>query len=315
MIIAITGASGFIGRQLAMRHLQLGDEVRYLTRTNNSPIIDALVFFGDVNSPVEDLVPFLSDADIFYHCAAEINATDDMYRTNVEGTANLLRAVTLTSIGKWVQLSSTGVYGNQPNITVTEDTPTYPENNYEKTKLESDRLVIQASKEGGLNVVIIRPSNVYGKTMKNQSLFGLIKAIERKMFFYIGPRGAIANYIHVDNVVNAMIMLANAKKVISGSIYIISDFCSVEALVESISRAIKIKPTKLRFPECLVRLLVLTVERFKISPLTTSRVNALTQRTIYSSEKIILEMEYKHSISIQDGIADLAMYTIRNRLH
>ncbi len=305
MIVAISGASGFIGSQLAKRHMQLGDEVRYLTRRNSRPIDNAIAFIGDVNSPVEQLLPFLHGAHVFYHCAAEISNEEEMVRINVEGTANLIKVASLAKVGTWVQLSSTGVYGNQSNKVVTETTTPYPSNCYEKTKLEADALVLAASNTNSLKALIIRPSNVYGRTMKNKSLFGLIEAIKKGYFFFIGKKGAIVNYIHIDNVVNAMVLAVGAKNIPNGSTYIISDFCTIESFVESICRAMGINVPRLRVPELFIRLLVSMTESINFLPLTISRIDALTQRTIFSSDKIISELGYTHVVGICQGIADL----------
>ncbi len=59
MIIAITGASGFVGQLLAKYHINQGDEVRYLTRTNHRNIHGAIPFISHVNASYEVLLPFL----------------------------------------------------------------------------------------------------------------------------------------------------------------------------------------------------------------------------------------------------------------
>lgn len=160
MIIAVTGATSFICQKLIARHLAMGDEVRYLTRSNSKPIKNATVFIGDVNSPSDQLLPFLNNADIFYHCAAEIKNEAIMHRTNVQGTDNLLKLALLGNVARWVQLSSTGIYGDQPNTTVVEETVPQPNNAYEVSKLAADFLVLDIAQRYGLNAVIIRPSNV-----------------------------------------------------------------------------------------------------------------------------------------------------------
>ena len=70
--IAISGGTGFIGKKLVQQHLKMGDEVHYLTRTDNQPILDAIAIIGDLNSTADQLMPLLSNSDVFYHCAGEL---------------------------------------------------------------------------------------------------------------------------------------------------------------------------------------------------------------------------------------------------
>lgn len=304
MIIAISGASGFIGSELTKRHLEKGDEVRVLSRSNRTPHDKAKLFVGDINASAESLLPFLSDVDIFYHCAGEISNENMMYLTNVEGTKNLFKIAQTAKIDTWVQLSSTGVYGSHPNIKITEDSLTFPANNYEKTKLMADEFLLD-SHPCNFKMVILRPSNVYGTTMTNQSLFSLISIINRGLFFFIGSRKAIANYIHVDNVVNALMLVANAATHKKTDIYIVSDHCSLQELVALIAEKLEIKTPALKLPTVIARLIASISKIIKVIPLTHSRINALTDTSLYDSGKIKSDLGYQHVISMKQGISQL----------
>lgn len=305
MIIAITGATGFVGRRLAEFHLKAGDEVRYLTRNNSRPIDNAIAHIGDINASHDVLQPFLHNVDILYHCAAELKCEAAMYDTNVRGTEHLLR-MAIPYVKKWVQLSSTGVYGNYPNTTVHENTVPKPTNTYELSKLQADKIALSFAAKHSIELVIIRPSNIYGPTMANQSLFGLMSVIKKRCFFFIGAKGSIANYIHVDNVVNAMVMAGASKQQESPSVYIVSDHCHIEEFVGFIAGALGVKTTKLRLPKRAALVLASMARMIKIVPLTYTRVDALTRTTIYSSEKIVTELGYQHKINMAHGLAELA---------
>lgn len=313
MIIAITGATSFISQRLIDRHLKRGDVVRYLTRTNSIPIKNATAFIGDVNAAPEMLLPFLDSVDILYHCAAEIKNESVMYRTNVEGTSNLLGVAAKCNIARWVQLSSTGVYGVQTDTVVVEDTLPRPHNVYEVSKLEADNLVLDMVKKCALDAIIIRPTNVYGPTMTNQALFGLIRAIHKGFFFFIGKKGAVANYIHVENLVDAMLLASLSNKKTSSNIYIVSDHCSMERFVKFIATALDVRTPVLRLPKFFVRIITAVLEHAKISPLTSSRIDALTRTTVYSSDKITKELGYVNKVTIEDGVTELVNFWSKSR--
>ena len=204
MIVAITGGTGFIGKALCSRHLKCGDEVRYLTRNNKMPILGATAIIGDLTNR-DSLMALVKNADVLYHCAAELYNSEKMHETNVLGTQNLLNAAK-GQVKRFVQLSSTGVYGSKPLQDVNEDTPVHPENEYEISKTQADELVLNAMRQNALYGVIVRPSNVYGADMPNQSLFQLIKMVKRGWFFFVGKKRAVVNYVHVENVIDALIL-------------------------------------------------------------------------------------------------------------
>jgi nucleoside-diphosphate-sugar epimerase len=245
--------------------------------------------------------------DVLYHCAAELRNEEKMHNTNVLGTANLLTA-SGGEIGRWVQLSSVGVYGNGLQGNISEAAPLSPANAYEISKTASDLLVFEAVEKQNMQCVVVRPSNVYGVDMPNQSLFQLIKMIDRGMFFFIGRTGTIANYIHVENVVDALVLCGTSTLPANGRVYIISDYRKLEELVGIIAAALGKSTPRKRLPEFMVRAVVAAVGAIPGFPLNSSRVNALTNRTVYISDCIKAELGYKYQISMEEGISELVRF-------
>lgn len=306
MIVAITGATGFIGKKLVERHLSLGHQVRFLTRNPESlsRFAGAKGYLGDISRPDKTLQSFVEGADIIYHLAAELQDEELMWDVNVNGTRNLLE-MAQGKIGRWVQLSSTGVYGARHGALITEQSPLKPNNPYEKSKAEADSLVVEYAKNKKLQAVILQPSNVYGPEMPNQSLFQLISVINRGLFFFVGKQGAQVNYIHVDNVVDALMLCGDAPTCSELSTYIVSDNCSLEELVEIIALHSGKSVPKLRVPEPIVRFLTVVGEKIPGVPIKQSRVDAITSRVVYSAELISKELGHINRISIKDGFAEL----------
>ncbi len=310
MIVAITGGTGFIGRKLVARHLANGDQVRLLTRQPNANALwrdgDLQLIIGDLQGSQESeaaLVQLVDGADILYHCAGEVRDPTRMKRVHVDGTARLLEAA-IGRIGRWVQLSSVGVYGPQSSGVVTEATPWNPAGIYEETKADSDRLVISAGEGKSLRYVILRPSIVFGAGMTNQSLRQMVMMIDRGWFYFVGDPGASANYLHVDNVVEALIQCGVQPNAVD-RIYNISDWRSIEDFVGSIAVAsFKHAPTR-RVPELPLRLVVQLVGRIPRFPLTRGRIDALTNRSRYSTELIEHELDYHHVVSVEEGLHEI----------
>lgn len=306
MIIAVTGGTGFIGRNLVLHHLALGDEVRVLSRRSlaSKGLPDSVKWYcGDLTCS-EDLQSFVDQVDVLYHCAGEIRDEALMSALHVDGTRELIGAAT-GKIGRWVQLSSVGVYGFPQCGAITEASQHRPTGVYEVTKKQSDDLVVEAGMGGAFEWAILRPSIVFGEQMANQSLFQMIKVIDKKMFFFIGRPGASANYIHVDNVVYALSLCASLPQA-TGKIFNLSDYVTLEAFVEMIASALGKNRSCIRLPVIVTkrisRIGTLLSKRF---PLTESRINAMTTRVVYPIDSIQTILGYSHKVPMAAGVTRL----------
>jgi len=303
MEIAVTGATGFIACQLVRLHLARGDRVRILTRQLQAAqsLGPVEVVLCDLAHPeVDALARFCDGADVIYHCAAQLRDPARMHGVNVLGTRRLLE-LAQGRCERWVQLSSVGVYGPAREGIVDESCPVAPQGEYETTKAESDSLVQEAADAGAFSWTILRPSIVIGPEMPNRSLYQLISMVARGLFFYIGAPGASANYVYVDNVVDALIACGTLPAAKS-KVYNLSDFRTMEQFVGTIAASLGKPAPRLRLPELPVRWLARGLSRMPGFPLTESRVDAFTSRARYSNSRIERELGFQHRLSMEDGL-------------
>ncbi len=313
--VCVTGANGFIGRRLVDALIRQGYSIRILSRRSESLFPNGVeVVIGDLTLSDCPLDQFLVGCELIFHCAGEISNVEAMHLLHVNGTQRLLQAALEESAHSgqkihWVQLSSVGVYGPPQGFTktlriVTEETIPSPVGEYEITKNRADELVIQASKSGLMTYSILRPSNVFGEGMTNQSLFNMINIIDRGLFFYIGKPSASANYIHVDNVVEGLIRCGTMPSA-RGRVFNISDYCTLEYFVEVIAAEMGRKSRWLRIPEVVTYCLVAILGRLPCFRRIKSRVNALISRSLYPILRLQKELGYQHVISMEDGLRRL----------
>jgi len=249
--------------------------------------------------------------DTLYHLAAELSNPVQMEAVNVRGTENLLSAAAKAGVRRWIQLSSVGVYGPPRELLVTERTTPAPANEYERTKLASDMLVQHACQRSDMDYVILRPSNVIGAKMKNGSFFALVRAVRRGLYFFVGPRGAVATYVHVDDVVRALVACQEAVK---GSVYNLSSDCAWEALIARIASLVGVRSPRIRIPALPLRLVIVALEGQMRLPLTSGQLASLTNRSRYSSDRILQELRFTFGKNMPDGIDDVVEYCIKNIL-
>ena len=311
MIVGVTGGTGFIGRRLVGRLVSVGHAVRVLTRRcpcEYSWLNGVEPVVGDLLNGCSVLRRFTADLDVLYHCAGEVSDESRMYDVHVRGTANLIQSFK-NNVGHWVQLSSVGAYGppagavNASRV-VTELHPISPVGVYETTKTESDHLVLEAAHSSCMTCTILRPSNVFGREMPNNSLRALISIVKKGLFFYVGAPGAIANYVHVDDVVDALLLCASDEKA-RGQVYNLSADCQLADLIDGIALALGVKCPRKKLPERVVRAVVGALPTFISLPLTKSRIDALVNRTSYPPKKIEEELNFKPSRYVPEAIAEL----------
>lgn len=305
--VAITGATGFVGRHLVARCLASGCKVRILSRSElNARRILAPgceVVEGDLASESCPFGLFLDGVDVLYHCAAELKNPSLMAFLHQDGTRRLAEAAR-GCVSRFVQLSSVGVYGSRRTGLIDENTLERPEGVYEQTKTVADGIVKQVLDGSSTGYVILRPTTIFGSDMPNNSLRRLVSTIKRGVFFFVGdPVNTAANYIHVDNVIDALLLCGEDRAAI-GQSYILSDDITMREFVDVISMALEHRQIKLSVPRCVALPAGAILGCLPGSPLNMRVVRAITSRRWYSSNRIKTQLRYSCSVRTGDGIAD-----------
>ncbi len=150
MKVLVTGSTGFVGKKVRKKLMERGYSVLQFSRTKGYSL--------ENKKDIEDAV---SRADAVIHLAAELDETkkEEMKKTNVEGTKNLIEICAQKRIEKFVYLSTVGVMGDIKSK-ADEKTPRNPKTFYEKTKSEAEELV--ESYMEVIPITIVRAAMVYG---------------------------------------------------------------------------------------------------------------------------------------------------------
>lgn len=313
MIALVLGASGFIGSKLVCSLLEQGIHVKLVTRTDNlvSLYQNKKVEIIKVDL-LERTVPFddiVSGCDVIFNCSGELRNENKMKDLHVRVVKDMIDACQRVSLKlnhsiHWVQLSSVGAYGREDGRyrVVTEDTITNPHGEYEVTKTDADNIIMN-SKEG-VTWSILRPSNVYGPGMPNGSLRQLAKIVSKRLFFYVGFQRSIATYVHVDDVVSALVLCASNVHA-KGHVFNISNDCPLDRVINAMAKHYSVPAPKMRLPLSLVRGAVFLVSRFVTLPINQDRINALVSRTHYPNSKIESVLNFSPSKALDSHVNDI----------
>ena len=253
-MVLVTGASGLLGVALVKQLVANGEAVRIIKRTHSSlahleNILDKI----DVKEADILDVPALEEAffgiEKIYHCAAVVSYDKkhfgEMYKTNIEGTANVVNVALSACVKKILYVSSIAAIGGKPDEIITEETK-WEDNewttNYGITKQMAERQIFRGIEEG-LEAAIINPGIIVGTGHNpNKSTHRFLKRIsEQKMPFYTnGTNG----FVDIDDVVKLSIQLMqgnfNKEKFIA-----ISENWSFKQYFETIAKTFGVEPPKM----------------------------------------------------------------------
>jgi UDP-glucose 4-epimerase len=212
MRIFITGGSGFIGTYLCKKLASLHKVTVYDNFSNSSkenfPVIENVTLIvGDILDNSK-LLYSMKNHDIVIHLAAKtdvidsIHNPDNTFQTNVQGTQNVLDSCKSNNISKIIIASSAAVYKNSNN-SVDEVSTTEPLSPYGQSKLDMENITVKSE----INYSILRLFNVYGNGHTTGVIANFRKNIlENTPLTIFGDGKAIRDFIHIDDVVDAIIL-------------------------------------------------------------------------------------------------------------
>jgi len=184
----VTGGTGFIGSNIALRLVEQGWQVRILERSGASRALleDGPFEYltGDVLEP-DGLLPAMKATDVVFHAAGVVDhwrqGPERMSRVNVEGTRNVVTAALAAGVERLVHTSSTAALGIHPD-TVVDETFAFnvaPEQfPYGHSKFLAEQIVLEAVREG-LAAVIVNPTTVIGPRDVHKVSSGVVVEVAR----------------------------------------------------------------------------------------------------------------------------------------
>jgi len=323
MLAAVTGGTGFIGRHLVTSLVKHDARVRVLTRRPEIlgqlwPRGDVEPWAGDLTAP-ETLRGFAQSARVVYHLAGETREANRFTMVNATGTMNVLEACCGQELTRFVHLSSVGVIGANGAGVVDESTPCFPRNAYERSKYAAEQMALTALRKFQIPVTLIRPTIVFGEepNQERDSLGSWLSALQKGWFRFFGTGNSVANYIYVGDVVKACLLLAETDKA-TGEVYIVSDSCLLRDFVGAAVEFLGVGmpgtlPAWLGYAGGVAFEMAGKVAQFS-PPLTVSRVRALTNRSMYSSNKLREELGFKPAVGWREGLRRTVEWYRRNTL-
>lgn len=177
--IGVTGANGHVGANLVRRLLKKDFDIRVLQYRNHEAFdgLSVEVVVGDLNEP-DSLVPFCDGLDVIIHLAAKIsigdNSYESLYKVNVEGTKNLVKAAKNKGVKRFIYFSTIDAIVHQPlDQPMDESRPLSTDSPmaYEKTKSLADQWILSQQSDN-FDVIVLNPTAILGPFDFKPSLTG-----------------------------------------------------------------------------------------------------------------------------------------------
>jgi UDP-glucose 4-epimerase len=254
--VAVTGASGFLGRSVC-KWLEEQADVLVAGRWANPAQPYAFRRMDLSQGEIDD--GLLAGADSVVHCAGvahvfKIDAAAEalMDRVNGEGAGLVARCAARNRVKRFVLVSSVAVYGGAAGSPADESAPCRPAGAYGESKLKGERLVREALAGTATSLSILRPVTVYGEGDRG-NVVRLIRLIDSGRFFWIGRGSNRKSLIHADDAARGCAAAALDFEPRDGLWNLGGEADTMREIVECIERALGRKPSRLFVPESLAR--------------------------------------------------------------
>lgn len=257
--VLVSGADGFIGSHLAETCVRAGKSVRALAQYNStgsagwldsSPLREDMeIILGDVRD-AEWCRTVTKNVDEVFHLAALIAvpysylAPRSYMETNVTGTLNMCQGALESGVQRFIQMSSSEVYGSARFIPITEDHPLAPQSPYAASKVGADAVARSFHCSFELPLCLARPFNTFGPRQSRRAFIPSVIAqiLAKSKSIVIGNSAPRRDLTYVTDTAKALLLLSDRGpmdgsviNVGTGSDYSVGEVISVIQEVAGVS--------------------------------------------------------------------------------
>lgn len=321
----VTGATGFIGQNLVAKLISDKWQVTVLSTDHKEAqkIFKGKklkIIHGDLTKPLTFKNKI--NADVIFNLAGALphhHAKDEVYeKVNIDGVKNLLLAVKDKHISRFVHVSTVGIYGTQNKI-IQENSKLKLETIYAKSKYEGEKIVKEFYSKHKVPVVIIKPTIAYGPRDIRPGFKDLFKLINKKQFLLVGNGENHFHTIYVENLIDALLKAAIAKKAIGEDFIIGDDPCpKMKDIVSTISKVEEKHLSQFYLPLSLAKIIGFVGDLLKLlglpAPLFTTRVKFITDERKYSTVKAEKVLKWKPKVNLEKGITKTYQWYLENKI-
>jgi dihydroflavonol-4-reductase len=309
----VTGATGFTGGHLARTLARRGWTVRALVRDARraSDLREGAIEIvsGDLRDH-GSVARAAAGVDVVFHIAAIYRQAGlkaaDYWAVNASAVRTVVEAARAAGARRVVHCSTVGVHGDVERPPADEDAPLRPGDIYQQTKLEGERLARQASADTGVEVVIARPTGIYGPG--DRRLLKLFRGVARRRFVTLGDGRIYYHLTYIDDLVEGFRLCGEVIGA-AGRTYILAgpEVTTLNELVALVAKEAGVRPPSIHLPAWPFRAAGAVCEALCAPlgiepPIYRRRVDFFTKSRAFDISRARTELGYEPSISLREGI-------------
>lgn len=311
----ITGATGFIGQHLTRCLISDGRPIRALVRQPQN--MTSAYCVADL-ADFPDLVTACAGVERIFHCAGyahtfsspTTSGSSRHWRVNFEGTYNLIKAASEVGVKRFVFLSTVKAMAEPGDLCADENFPGHPTTVYGQSKRAAEEAVLEAGQRYGMHVVNLRLALVYGSGGRG-NLERMARLVRRGGFPPLPETGNHRSLIHVDDVVDAMVLVAGDDRA-NGKTYIVAnpEAPSGRELYDTMREVLGRRRLFWSVPETILRGGARCGDMFELLfkrriPLDSMAIERLLGSAWYSSARLTHELGWKAKVSLREGLREM----------
>lgn len=310
-IALVTGASGFVGREVCNELRRRGYQVKAAVRQPSLlfPEEEQLII-PEFDSQF-DWLTVLRQVDVVIHLAARVHVMHDnsadplaeFRRVNTKGAEYLARSAAAAGVRRFVYVSSIKVNGEQtlPTKSYSEQDVPAPQDPYGQSKWEAEKTLKAIANETGLEVVIVRPPLVYGAGVKGNFL-QLLRAVAKGVPLPLASIKNQRDLIYVGNLADALIACATHPAA-AGETYLVCDGfpLSTAQLMRMIAHAMRVTDRTFPCPPMLLKMAGCVIGK-------NEQVERLMGSLRLNDAKIHTQLKWNPPYSVEQGLRETAVW-------
>lgn len=309
----VTGATGFTGGQLALRLQKQGDQVRAIVRDPGKAKDLAAAGIEVVKGDLTDrasIAAAIRGVDVVYNIGALYRTAglkESVYRAvNADAVPVIIECAREAGVRRVVHCSTVGVHGDVENPPANEDAPLRPGDVYQVTKVLGEQLGHEAALRTGVELVIARPSGIYGPG--DRRLFKLFGGVARGRFLFLGDGEIFYHLTHVDDLSDGFRLCATVPAA-AGRTYLLAggEVTTLNEIVKLTAEIAGVKPPAMHWPVWPFWLAGAACEAvcapFGIEPpIFRRRVDFFTKSRAFDISRARAELGFAPRIGLREGI-------------
>jgi dihydroflavonol-4-reductase len=325
----VTGATGFVGPHLVDALTARGRQVRCVVRDRARASSLERSGVEVVQCPLIDgagLTDAMRGVERLFHLAgggkvstASDEGLEGLRAANVAPLEAVLRAARAAKVGRVVHFSSISAMGVRLGERLDEDSPCRPTTPHEVAKYESEQAAMDAFR-GGLAVVVLRPSQIYGPGDERSEIAKLVRLARYGAVPLFGGGEGMVPWVFISDVVDAALAAAEREHA-PGRTYIISDDDSYRFadVVACIARSLGRRRGGVAIPSFVAWPAIAAAESLSRSmgrepPFTRHRLASMTGHRMVSIDRARRELGYEPKVGLEEGMDRTVRWYVRRGL-